>query len=210
MYDLMYRWWAPWDAVGVRAELRELLASGEVDPITHPRAIDLGCGTGANVVHLAEQGFRATGVDFSPVALDKARQRAAAAGVSSRCRFVEADLTLDDRRVEGPYDLLLDFGSIDDLQGAARPAAARLVERLSQPGSRFLFWCFYGRRQDLPTVNFHGPSKLSPGIEPGEETDLFGHAFDIEPFGSPRLPGTACFLLTRRPTPATVQERNPA
>jgi SAM-dependent methyltransferase len=65
-YDLMYRWWAPWDAVGVRPELRHLLADVTVSPDTHPRAIDLGCGTGANVVYLAEQGFRPTGVDFSP------------------------------------------------------------------------------------------------------------------------------------------------
>lgn len=206
-YDLMYRWWAPWDAVGVRTELRRLLDSGHVDAASHPRAIDLGCGTGANVVHLAERGFDPTGVDFSPVALAKARARAAEADVGSRCRFIEADLTSDTvPGIDGPFDLLLDFGSIDDLAPAARPAAAQLVEQLSHPGSRFLFWCFYGRRKDLPQISFHGPSKLAPGIEPGEETALFGAAFEIEPFGDTPLPGTACFLLTRRPTPSVIEE----
>ena len=202
-YDLMYRWWAPWDAVGVREELRQLLRSGALDVGEHPRAIDLGCGTGANVVYLAEQGFRATGVDFSQVALRKARARAVDAGVASRCRFVEADLTDDDAlRDVGTFDLLLDFGTIDDLAVTARPAAARTVARLAHPGSRLLFWCFYARRDDLPVIDLHGPSKLTPAIEPGEETTLFGDAFDIEPFVDTGLPNTACFLLTRRaPSP---------
>jgi len=210
-YDLMYRWWAPWDAVGVRPELRRLLAHGEVDPSRHPRAVDLGCGTGANVVFLAQQGFRATGLDFSRVALDKARRRAAEAGVSSRCRFVEADLTADEvPGTEGTFDLLLDFGSIDDLAPSARPAAARLATRLSHPGARLLFWCFYGRRRDLPRISFHGPSRLAPGIEPGEETALFGDTFDIEPYLDTGLAHAACFLLTRKASTPSPLEGAPS
>lgn len=198
-YDLMYRLGAPWDAVGVRPELRRLLDSGEVDPARYPRVVDLGCGTGANAVYLAERGFRATGLDFSTVALRKARLRAADACVSSRCRFVEADLTAHTLpQADGPFDLLLDFGSIDDLAPSARPDAARLVASLSRPGSKFLFWCFYARRESLPRISFVGPSRLGPRIEPGEEDDLFGADFDIEPFVVTGLPNTACFLLTRR------------
>jgi len=59
----------------------------------HPRgtALDLACGEGRNTVWLAEQGFEATGVDWSAVALDKARRLAEARGVSPT--FVEGDLT---------------------------------------------------------------------------------------------------------------------
>lgn len=196
-YDLMYRWWAPWDAVGVREDLRWLLDSGRVAPGS--RAIDLGCGTGANVVHLAEQGHAATGVDFSPVALDQARERARTAGVADRCRFLQADITDPDADLGGPYDLLVDFGVMDDLRPAGRRAMAATIQRLSRPGSLVLFWCFYARLEELPRISFHGPSRLSPAVEPGEETQLFGAAFDIEPVhvrrdGAP----IACFLLTRR------------
>lgn len=46
------------------------------------RALDVACGEGRNAIWLADQGWEVTGVDFSPVALDKARRRAEARGVS--------------------------------------------------------------------------------------------------------------------------------
>lgn len=204
VYDAAYRWWAPWDGVGVRDDLRRLLDAGDVTPDRHPRAIDLGCGTGANVVHLAERGFDATGIDFSPVAVAQARDRAADAGVADRCRFVVGDLTAERiAGVDGPYDLLVDFGVLDDLRHGGRRAMARTIRRLSRPGSVLLLWCFYAPRQELPRISFSGPSRIAPAIEPGEETRLFGDDFDIAPVhvrrdGDP----VACFVLTRRPPPA--------
>lgn len=204
-YDLMYRWWAPWDSVGVRDELRSVLDEGLIDSRSHPRAIDLGCGTGANVVYLACLGFESWGVDFSPVALNKAQARADDSGVVAH--FVEGDLTAEEvPGAEGSYDLILDFGTLDDLDADGRRAMAGLITRLSRPGTVVLFWCFYGRREDLPRISFVGPSRISPGIEPGEEQDLFGRHFDILRRSHPG-PDTraACFLMTRRndPTPTT-------
>lgn len=119
-YDFMYRVWAPWDSVGVRSELKTVLDRGLVSARTHPRAIDLGCGTGANVAHLAGLGFDAHGVDFSSVALDKAQARAAETRVT--CTFVLGDLTAETiPEVKGAFDLLLDFGTLDDLQGKSPP-----------------------------------------------------------------------------------------
>lgn len=55
-------------------------------------ALDLAAGEGRNAVWLAEQGWQVQAVDFSDVALEKARQLAAARGVSDRIDFQEADL----------------------------------------------------------------------------------------------------------------------
>jgi SAM-dependent methyltransferase len=199
-YDVAYRWgWAPWDAVGVRDELLALLATGEVTPATHPRAIDLGCGTGANVVELAGRGFDTTGVDFSAVALHQAETRARAADVAERCRFFEVDLTAASLppAVGAGYDLLLDFGTLDDLRPEGRARMAAHVARLARPGALVLFWCFHAPRQELPRISFHGPSRLTPGLEPGEEEQLFGEDFEITDFARPH-PHAACFLLHRR------------
>jgi 2-polyprenyl-3-methyl-5-hydroxy-6-metoxy-1,4-benzoquinol methylase len=48
----------------------------EVAGLSVGRAVDLACGEGRNAVWLAEQGWRVTGVDFSPVGLAKGRQLA--------------------------------------------------------------------------------------------------------------------------------------
>lgn len=199
-YDWMYRFWAPWDSVGVRPELREFLADGAVTSASHPRAVDLGCGTGANVVHLAEEGFDAHGVDFSPVAIGQAEQRARAAGVADRTAFVVGDLTAASiPGLTGPFDLLLDFGTLDDLKGDARQAMADTITRLTRPGSVVLLWCFYAARSELPIISFHGPSRLAPAIEPGEEQDLFGRDFAIRDGPEARSGRrAACFVMTRR------------
>ncbi|MCX5383178.1 bifunctional 2-polyprenyl-6-hydroxyphenol methylase/3-demethylubiquinol 3-O-methyltransferase UbiG [Streptomyces sp. NBC_00083] len=39
------------------------------------RVLDVGCGSGGNLAHLAAQGMRAVGVDLSPAQLGKARER---------------------------------------------------------------------------------------------------------------------------------------
>lgn len=196
LYDLMYRVWAPWDSVGVRKDLVDLLASGAVDPATFPRSIDLGCGTGANVVYLAEQGFDSHGVDFSNVAVQKARRRAEQAGVTAT--FVVADLTSEVLAgVDGPFDFLIDFGTLDDLRGEAREAMARTITRLSRPGSKFFEYCFYGVTEDLPKISFSGTSQMSH-IAPGELERLFGDAWDVQPVTEYDKWRIATFLLTRR------------
>ena len=192
------RVWAPWDSVGVRDDLRDLLESGRVTPHSHPRVVDLGCGTGANAVYLAEHGFDVTGVDFSPVALAKARTRADEAGVA--CRFVAGDLTADLPELDGSFDFVLDFGTLDDLAPVGRRAMADNVRRLTRPGSLVIFWCFFAAPATLPRFSVTGPSRAVPVIRPGEEQDLFGDAFTIEELS--RGDRTACFLLTRTEDPA--------
>lgn len=196
VYDLMYRYWAPWDAVGVRKDLINLLDRGDVDAERFPRAVDLGCGTGANVVHLASLGFDSWGVDFSEVAVRKAGKRADTVGVEAH--FVVGDLTADSiAGLKGPFDFLIDFGTLDDLKGDAREAMARTVTRLARPGSKFLEYCFYGVTEDLPWISFKGTSKLSH-IAPGELENLFGDHWDIEPFAMYEDWRIGVFLLTRR------------
>lgn len=67
------------------------------------RALDLACGEGRNAVWLAEQGWEATGVDFSSLALERARQLAQTRGVE--VRWVEADVTAWE--APEPFDLIV-------------------------------------------------------------------------------------------------------
>jgi SAM-dependent methyltransferase len=54
----------------------------EIAELTPGRALDLGCGEGADAVWLARQGWRVTAADISGVALERAAEHAAHAGVT--------------------------------------------------------------------------------------------------------------------------------
>jgi len=109
---------------------------------------------------------------FSGAALRLARRAAAQTGLDGgRLRFVRGDLTAPAiPGVEAPFDLLVDYGTLDDLS----------------PG-------------DLPLFSLSGPSRLAPErLEPGEVEALFGHAWEIERIPRPGAAFIATFLLTRQ------------
>lgn len=54
----------------------------EIGGLTPGRALDVGCGEGADAVWLAGRGWTVTGLDVSRVALDRAALRAQQAGLS--------------------------------------------------------------------------------------------------------------------------------
>ncbi len=181
----MYRRGAPWES-GPRPALIELCESGRLTPVKLPpgRAIDLGCGSGADSIYLAQQGFSVTGVDFSQVAIDKARAAAESAPLTQAPVFHVADLLqLPSSEVGGEFDLLFDGGSLDDFPPTVRPDVAAVVTALARPGAVFVMSCFYAEVADLPRLSFLGPSRWGAlPIEPDEETALFGRDWHIERF----------------------------
>ena len=71
------------------AEANRFLVA-EASGLTPGKALDLACGEGRNAVWLAERGWTVRGVDFSGVALAKAKKLAEARGVDAE--WVHADL----------------------------------------------------------------------------------------------------------------------
>lgn len=193
-YNTLYRFFhVPWD-MGAREELVRLVENQVVPP---GRAIDLGCGAGANAIYLAQHGFDVTGVDFSEPALEIARRRAAAAG--ARVNFIADDLT-NLRHVGGTFDFLLDYGVLDDLRLEQREPYLRNLLPLTHPGSRYLLWGFeYPLRWWEKLIPF-----FDIPFTPDEIDRRFGPYFTIEKIAG-RLdwsafpPGYAAYLMTRKP-----------
>ena len=97
------------------------------------RALDLGCGSGGNAVWLAGRGWRVTAVDFSAIALEQAKFRAADRRVE--VEFIVSDVAA--YRPNGLYDLITSFYiQLRPEQRAQMLSSA--VEALS-PGGRLLF-----------------------------------------------------------------------
>ena len=191
-YELMYgRFRAPWD-IGPRAELVELVESGRLTPCT---AIDLGSGTASNCIFLAQHGFEVTGVDFAQAAIDLGHRRARAANVS--VNFIRDDLT-HLQNVRGPFDLLIDYGTLDDLKPPQRDRYLQNVLPLTHADSRFLLYCFEWEPRWYERLYFSSMALL-----PGEAERRFTPYFDIEQYagesglnGLPR--GWAVYLMTRK------------
>src|SRR5918996_3237184 len=201
-YDLLYWTGAArrrlgWDR-GAGPELVELLSSGRLAPGVLPsnRAVDLGCGTGENVLLLAAQGFDVVGVDFSSVAVSKAEETAATRGLADRAQFMVGDVTAPSiDGLVGTFGLVVAYNTLQDLTGGARTSMAATVHRLTSRGSAVVLWCYYADPSELPLLSFRGPSRLFPFVvKPGEEEELFGQAFTIERLPRPAPDTrTACF-----------------
>ena len=88
-----------------KADPNRFLVS-EVTGLPAGRALDLACGEGRNAVWLAAQGWEVTGVDFSKVALAKARGLAGQHEVT--VEWIEADV-LAWEPPAGRFDLIAVF-----------------------------------------------------------------------------------------------------
>ncbi len=129
----------PWEraAESGQEQLEALLDKVESDR-TPPfgRALDIGCGTGRHTHDLASRGWDATGVDFVPQAIEKARARGGGAA------FVCGDVTdLASLGLE-PFDFFLDLGCLHVFDRARRAAVSRQVTGLARPGAQMLLLAF--------------------------------------------------------------------
>jgi SAM-dependent methyltransferase len=76
----------------------------EITGMPPGRALELGCGEGADAIWLAQQGWTVTGADVSATALERAAVDAAAAGVAGRVDWRLGDLATSEPT--GTYDLV--------------------------------------------------------------------------------------------------------
>jgi SAM-dependent methyltransferase len=143
---------------------------GEVDLIerilvteglgTSKRLLDLGCGTGAHALRLAQRGHLIMGVDRSAEMLAQARAKLAGSNVA--IEFHEADIRKLD--LERHFDAALMMFTVlgyqltdVDLMGALSS-----VRRHLDPGGLFIFDVWYG-----PAVLAERPSEREITIENG-------------------------------------------
>ncbi len=144
VYRAMYRiGFTPWDTGTVPPELAELV-EGERAPAPG-RALDIGCGTGTQAVYLARQGWDTSAIDDLERPLRRARDRAAAAGVTVDWRRADAT-RLADTGLQPGFTLLLDRGCFHGLGAEQRLGYARGVGELAAPGAVLLMMAFARNR----------------------------------------------------------------
>lgn len=134
-FDLRYLLGPPWDTGVSPPELMEYIETNSPG-----RAVDIGCGTGTNVLTLARHHWNVTGLDISGLALHLARRRIAQAGCQAA--FVRGDFT-GDINLPNSIDLALDIGCFHGIVDRGR-----YLDRLTgilRPGGHWLLYAFMKR-----------------------------------------------------------------
>jgi cyclopropane fatty-acyl-phospholipid synthase-like methyltransferase len=134
---ILFQYWyfhkPPWDTGISPPELLEFIQTHNPG-----RAIDIGCGTGTNVVTLVNAGWKVTGVDFAPRAIKIARQKLNQAGVGATLLIRDATKL---QGINGPFDLAFDLGCF---HGIPQDRKSKYLERLDQILAPNGFWLMYG------------------------------------------------------------------
>ncbi len=126
-----------WDAVHERrhrsgpGRLHPYLMEHGV-PAAPGTALDLGCGSGANAIWLASQGWIVTGVDVSGVALELAAEHASEARVAPRVRWERADL--EQWTTPETFDLVTAFFVHSPIAFDSAAVLARAADRVGPGG----------------------------------------------------------------------------
>lgn len=145
-WDLAYREGLPqWEMGCPAPELVRFLEKGLL-----PRAsvLELGCGTGADAVVMAQRRLDVTAVDFAPTAIERARTRAQRASVNV-C-FVLDDVFRFAHHVQ-TFDLVYDCAFYQYVRQWELSRLLDLLWRVTKPGSYYL--CItYRNDENLPTI----------------------------------------------------------
>ena len=133
LFQYLYFHKPPWDTGISPPELLEFIQ-------THSpgRAIDIGCGTGTNLITLAEAGWEVTGVDFAPRAIKMARRKLNQAVVQAKL-FVQDATNL--QGIGGPFDFALDLGCFHGIPQDGKPKYLNQLDRILASNG---FWLMYG------------------------------------------------------------------
>jgi SAM-dependent methyltransferase len=159
-YELRRAWDARHADREIESEATNSTLIAEVGELPRGTALDLACGAGTNALWLARHGWNVTGLDWSGVALAKARARADAAGV--RVRWIEADLL--GWRPDRAYDLVVVL-YLHLAPGERGPIYRSAAEAVA-PGGHLL-------------VIAHDPAHLAAGMPGPQDPERFFSAPEL-------------------------------
>lgn len=127
---------------------RSLIAQNELlfQIPTAGRVLDIGCGTGAFLFCLAERGYQAVGVDFSPSMLRAAKKST----MGKSIEFVRGDVTQGLDFPDKSFDLVIASYVLHGISSGLRQQFYAEASRLSR--DRVLFYDYNKNRRILTDI----------------------------------------------------------
>ena len=114
LFEKMYQGRAPWDTGRPQPAIVNLAEAGQI----RGSVLDVGCGTGENVLYLAAKGHDSWGLDFLPLVIERANAKAAQRGIDAH--FIVGD-ALELARLGRQFDTVIDCGLFHTFADEERP-----------------------------------------------------------------------------------------
>jgi cyclopropane fatty-acyl-phospholipid synthase-like methyltransferase len=125
----------PWDIGRPQKEFVQLEEAGEIVG----SVLDVGCGTGENALFLAAKGHDVWGIDFTPIAIERAQYKATERNLN--VTFLTRN-ALELGTLERTFDTVIDSGLFHVLNDEERPRfVTNLTSVLHRYGTYFML-CF--------------------------------------------------------------------
>jgi cyclopropane fatty-acyl-phospholipid synthase-like methyltransferase len=137
-----YRGTPPWDIGRPQKEFVELVRRGEITG----SVLDIGCGTGEHALFFAGEGVEVWGIDSTPLAIQKAREKADKRGLQVHFLVLNA---LDLSRLNRKFTTVTDSGLFHTLSDEDRPVFLDNLAAILSPAGKYFMLCF---------------SELEPGV----------------------------------------------
>jgi cyclopropane fatty-acyl-phospholipid synthase-like methyltransferase len=148
-FETFYQDRPPWDIPGPQPAIVGLEEAGAIEG----SVLDAGCGTGENALYLASRGHEVWGLDFVPVAIERAMEKARERGLSVHFQVGDA---LKLAQLNRSFDTVIDCGLFHVFSDEQRPVYVLGLTSVLRPGGRFHMLCFSDR--EPPGV---GPRRVS-------------------------------------------------
>jgi len=134
-FESAYRGVPPWETGRPQKEIIKLEAAGEI----HGRVLDVGCGTGENVLYLANKKYDVIGIDVVSAAIHKARKKGRSLRVNGLFLVHDA-LHLDGNGLK--FDTIIDSGLFHVFSNEARDKFVSNIHHALCIGGTYLMICF--------------------------------------------------------------------
>ena len=127
-----------------------LVQNGEI----RGRVLDVGCGTGENAIFFSRFGTEVWGIDFVPLAIQKAKQKAQARG--ARVRFLVAN-ALHLGRLRTRFDTITDCGLFHGFSNRERSLFTKSLRSAIEKDGTYFMLCFSAKEP----ADWGGPRRVS-------------------------------------------------
>jgi SAM-dependent methyltransferase len=155
-FDSAYRGGRPpWDIGRPQKEFVELVRRGEITG----SVLDIGCGTGEHALFFANEGHEVWGIDSTPLAIEKAREKAAERGLQVHFLVLDAlhmselirtfdtgretgERVPDQEKTAKQFSTVTDSGFFHTLSDEERPVFVENLAAVLAPSGKYFMLCF--------------------------------------------------------------------